>query len=546
MIKLIRILIPIICLAVAGCGQKTETNVEKGYKDKTLYISNGIEPESLDPHLSTGAPEYHIQLALFEGLVGKDHKTLKPIPGVAKTWDVSEDQTIYTFHLRDDARWSNGDPVTAQDFVDSWNRILTPKVSGDYAYMFFVIKNAEAFYNEDIQNFDKVGIHAVDATTLKVELNAPTPYFLQALDHHSFYPVNKKVIEKHGDYYDPLNPWTRPENIVSNGPFKMLTWDVNRAIEVVRNEHYWDQENVHLNKIVFFPIEDKMAEERAFRSGQIHLTFTPQMAAEKIAVYKEKNPDALRLVPAYSSYYYLFNTTKKPFDNAKVRQAFAQAIDRAMLVKSVTKAGETEAYSLIPKDPEGYTPKTLFGYDVEKAQALLAEAGYPNGEGFPSVEILYNNDEVHKKIALAIQQMLKQNLNVDVQLFNQEWKVYLSSRKNKTYDIARAGWIADYLDPSNFLEIFLSYSENNHTGWENPEFDQLMEDAKTAKTDEERNAIFTRANEILYEDMPLLPIFYYSDANLVDPAVTGWHNNVMQYHRFQGVDFSVKPDASEK
>ncbi|VUD47402.1 Periplasmic oligopeptide-binding protein [Thalassocella blandensis] len=538
-IKLLRLILPLVCITAFGCGQKTETNVEKGYKTKTLYIANGSEPEFLDPHTSTGSPENNIQLAMFEGLTMKDHKTLKPTPGVAKSWDISEDRTFYTFHLRDNAKWSNGDPVTAQDFVNSWQRILTPSISGDYAYMLFVIKNAEKFYRSEIADFSEVGIKAVDEHTLTVQLNNPTPYFLQLLDHHSFYPVNKKVIEQHGDFYDPLNPWTRPENIVSNGAFKMEVWDVNRAIELVRNEYYWGQDRIHLNRLVFYPIEDKLAEERAFRSGQIHLTFTPQMATEKIAVYREKNPEALHIQPAYSTYYYMFNTTKKPFDDARVRQALAYAVDRKTLVEKVTKGGEVPSYSLIPMDPEGYSPKTLFSDDIEKAKALLAEAGYPNGEGFPTVEILYNNDEVHKKVALTLQQMWKNALNINVQLFNQEWKVYLSSRKNKTYDIARAGWIADYLDPSNFLEIFFSFSENNHTGWENAEYDQILRDAQSATTDAARFELFERANQILFEEMPLLPLFYYSDVNLVNPTVKNWHDNVMHYHRVQDVDFTV-------
>lgn len=539
--KIFRILLPLVYIAAVGCGQKTETNVEKGYKTKTLYIANGSEPESLDPHLSTGSPENNIQLQMFEGLTMKDHKTLKPIPGVAKSWDISEDRTLYTFHLRDNARWSNGDPVTAHDFIDAWERILTPRVSADYAYMVFVIKNAEAFYNGEITDFSEVGVKAVDDYTLTVQLSDPTPYFLQVLDHHSFYPINKKVIEQHGGFYDPLNPWTRPENIVSNGAFKMDVWDVNRAIELTKNEFYWDKDRIHMNRLVFYPIDDKLAEERAFRSGQVHLTLTPQMATEKIAVYRENNPEALRIQPAYASYYYLFNTTKKPFDDARVRKALALAVDRQTMVDKVTKGGEEPAYSVIPMDPEGYTPETLYAYDVEKAKALLAEAGYPNGEGFPTVEILYNNDEVHKKVALTLQQMWKNKLNIDIQLFNQEWKVYLSSRKNKTYDIARAGWIADYLDPSNFLEILFSFSENNHTGWESEDFDQVLRDTQAAKTEEERFALFERANEILAEEMPILPIFYYSDVNLVNPSVQNWWDNVMHYHRVHDVDFTVSP-----
>lgn len=266
------------------------------------------------------------------------------------------------------------------------------------------------------------------------------------------------------------------------------------------------------------------------------------MATEKIAVYKEKNPESLKIVTTYSSYYYEFNTTKPPFDNPLVRKAFAYAVDRDLIVGSVTKGGEDPAYSVIPNDPQGYIPNKLFEFNVEKAKQYLADAGYPNGEGFPVTELLYNNDEVHKKVALALQQMLKTNLNINVQLFNQEWKVYLKSRKNKDYDFARAARIADYVDPSNFFELFFSYSQNNRTGWGSDKYDELVKLAQSAKTQEERFALFEEANEILFEDMPVLPVFYYSDVNLVLPTVEGWYENVMHYYRYHDVDFTVSPE----
>ncbi len=539
---IIRYILPILFFALIGCGQKTETNVERGYKTKTLYMANGSEPEFLDPHLSSGSPESNIINATFEGLTRKHHKTLKPEPAIAKSWEISEDNLTYTFQLRDNAKWSNGDPVTAQDFIDSWQRMLTPSIASDWSYMYYIIKNAENYYNGDIKDFSEVGVSAPDPYTLIVELVSPTPFFLQLLDHHSFYPVNRKVVEAHGDFYDRLNTWTRAENFVGNGAFTVDTWTVNQSIELKRNPHYWNQDRIHLKRLVYFPIDNKLAEERAFRSGQVHLTTTPQMATEKIAVYKEKNPESLKIVTTYSSYYYEFNTTKPPFDNPLVRKAFAYAVDRDLIVGSVTKGGEDPAYSVIPNDPQGYIPNKLFEFNVEKAKQYLADAGYPNGEGFPVTELLYNNDEVHKKVALALQQMLKTNLNINVQLFNQEWKVYLKSRKNKDYDFARAGWIADYVDPSNFFELFFSYSQNNRTGWGSDKYDELVKLAQSAKTQEERFALFEEANEILFEDMPVLPVFYYSDVNLVLPTVEGWYENVMHYYRYHDVDFTVSPE----
>ncbi len=527
----------ILCIfVISGCSSKTETNVESGTRDKVLHIGNSSEPLTLDPTISTGLYAYHIQLALFEGLVTKNNKTLKIEPAVAKEWSISDDGLVYNFELRKDARWSNGEPVTAHDFVNSYQRILSPKIASQYAYMHFYIKNAEAYFKKKISDFSRVGVTAISDYQLKISLEKPTPYFLELLDHHTYYPVHKETIEKTGDFFDPLNPWTRPENFVSNGPFTLDVWDVNRAIEVKRNEFYWDQDRVHLNKIVFYPIEDKSAEDRAFRSGQIHLTHTPQFSPEKISVYQRENPDVLRLIPVYSTYYYILNTTRKPFDDVRVRRALGLSIDREKIVSSVTKGGEVPAYSIVPLDPEGYSPKKLFDYNVEEAARLLAEAGYPNGEGFPSFELLYNNDEVHRKVAVSIQQMWKKNLNINTTLTNQEWKVYLTSRRTKDFDIARAGWIADFLDPSNFLEIFQSFSGNNHTGWNNRAFDNAVRKSQQTLDQKIRHEQFDIATKLLSDEMPLIPLFYYSEANLVSPDVVGWHDDVMNYQNFKDVD----------
>lgn len=531
-----RLILILACTLTLGCTAKTETNFDRGLRDKVLHIGNGSEPVSLDPAISTGNPEYHIQLAIFEGLVSKNNKSLAIEPAVAKAWEVSEDGRIYTFTLRDDAKWSNGEPVIAQDFVNAWQRVLSPALASQYSYMLYYLNNAEAYFKGEITDFAKVGATALSHTQLQVELAYPTPFFLQLLDHHSYYPVHKASIEKHGGFLDQLNSWTLPEHFVGNGPFTLDVWDVNRAIEVKRNPYYWDQDRIKLKRIVFYPIEEKSAEDRAFRAGQIHMTHTPQFATEKIAVYQEKNPQALRIFPTYSSYYFIFNTTKAPFDNVKVRRAMAMAVDRDTIVKSVMKGGEPAAYSVVPIDPEGFKPQPHFGYDVERARALLSEAGYPNGEGFPEIELLYNNDDVHRKVALTLQQMFKLNLNIDVQLVNQEWKVYLSSRRSKDFDFARAGWMADYLDPSNFLEIFYSFSGNNHTGWGSDAFDQLLSTAQKTLVREERLELFAQADKILADEMPAIPLFYYAEVNLVAPEVRGWHDDVMNYNNFKDVD----------
>ncbi len=520
---------------IAACGEKQLSNREYGNKNGILFIANGEEPKGLDPHLTTGDPDRNVIVGLFEGLTKLHPKTLQPGPGVAESWTISEDKRTYLFQLRKNAKWSNGDPVTAHDFVWSYMRALYPTTPNEYAYMMYYFKNAEAYHTGEITDFNEVGVRALSDHELEIEINHPTAFFLQLLDHHSFYPVHKDTVLAGGAIDDPSNRWSLPETFVGNGPFTLKRWEVNNVIELEKNPYFWDAENVKLNGVHFFPITEYSVEERYFRSGKIHLTHTPQMAIEKIAVYREKNPEYLKIYPNYSTYYYNFNTTRPPFDDVRVRKALSYAIDRDTLVEKVTKGQEPVAYSLIPPDPEGYTPKQYFEYDVEKAKQLLAEAGYPNGEGIPVRSILYNTNENHKKVALAIQQMWKENLNIDVQLENQEWKVYLDSMHNLHHDIARAGWIADYVEPTNFTDILIPGGGNNHTGWASEEYRALLDKISATEEREKRFELFEQANKMIIDAMPLIPLYYYSDLNLVHTSVKGWYGNVMHYHRFEGV-----------
>ncbi len=528
------VLIAVTLMCFWGCT-KNQTNVEYGLANQELFYGNGDEPKSVDPHITTGSPENNIIIALFEGLVRKDHTTLEPKPAVAKSWSISDDGTVYTFALREDAKWSNGKPLVANDFVQSWKRALMPTLTNEYAYMMFYLKNAEAYYNGTITDFDQVGVKALNDHTLEVTLNYPAQFFLQVLDHHSYYPVPVDTIAQFGDIDDPTNPWVLPGNFVGNGPFVLSTWDINQSLVVTKSPTYWDHDNVRLNAVHYLPIDDQQAEERAFRSGVIHLTNTPQMDIEKIAVYRKDNPEALRVTSTYAAYYYEFNVNRPPLDDVRVRQAIAYAIDRQTLVKNVTKGGETVAYNFLPPDPSGFTPKDYFAEDVSKAQALLAEAGYPNGDGFPTFTILYNTHDNHRKVALAIQQMLKQNLNINVQIENKEWKVYIAAKKNLEHDMARAGWVADYLDPSNFFDILKSDSGNNDTGWKSAEYDALMRQITAEANIQKRYGLFEQASQLLAEEMPVVPLYYFSDINLVSPMVKNWPDNVLHYHPLKDV-----------
>lgn len=492
-----------------------------------LRIGNQVEPESLDPHVVTGIAEHRILTALFEGLTRLDPQDLSVIPGVAESWEVSDDLLVYTFHLREDAKWSNGDPVTAHDFLYAWKRILTPSLASEYAYMLHPMKNAQAYNEGRIADFSKVGARAVDDHTLEVTLNNPTPYFLSIHQHYTWFPIHRPTIEKFGDIDDRNTEWVRVGNLVSNGPYVLSKWEVNNVIEVTRNPHYWDAGAVKLDGVQFYPIADENTEERKFRAGELDVT--ENVPLSKIDVYKRQNPDLLRMDPWIGSYYYRVNTTRPPFDDKRVRKALAMAIDRASITKNVTRAGESPAPYYTPPGINGYEPPEIVKFDPEAARKLLAEAGYPNGKNFPGVDIHYNILDKHKIIAVAIQQMWKEHLNIDVTLTNEEWKVYLATQSNLDYDVSRAGWIADVLDPINFLECFTTGNGNNRTGWSNAEYDGLVDEARRTNGQDARNKLYNEAESILLDELPVIPIYIYTRPFLISPRVKGLYPNLLAH-----------------
>jgi oligopeptide transport system substrate-binding protein len=528
------------CLAlVTACGGG-ERNVDTGNRDKILYFGNGTEPQELDPHIVTGVPEHNIIEALLEGLVSKDPQTLEPTPGVAKRWQISDDGKTYRFYLRDNARWSNGDSMTAHDFVWSWWRALQPELGNQYAYMLFVVENAEAFNKGEIDDFSKVGIKALDSLTLQVTLNNPTPYFLQLLSHYSTFPVHRKTIEKFGQPYERGTRWTRVGNYVGNGAFVLENWQLNKEIRVRKNPYYWDADSVRLNGIVFRPIENVSTEERMFRAGQLHITQT--LPIDKIAWYRQHKPEVLQVSPYLGTYYYRFNVNKPHLKDKRVRLALNLAIDRKAIVERVTKGGEPPAYTFTPPDTMGYSATPALEFNPEKARTLLAQAGYPNGEGFPVTDLLFNTSEGHQKIAVAIQQMWKTHLNIDITLNNQDWKVFLSSVSLGDYSLARAGWIGDYVDPNTFLDMWVTDGGNNQTGWSNARYDELvLKLAPAATSQEERYRLLQEAESILLDELPVVPLYIYTSKSLIQPGVHGVYGNLLDYISYKHVVLEEVP-----
>ena len=508
--------------------------IEEANRQGILHFGNGTEPQSLDPHVMTGVPEVTIARALFEGLVTINPHTLEPEPGVAQSWTLSEDQRLITFQINPDARWSNGDPVTAQDFVWSWQRVLNPKFASLNAETLFPIKNAEAIATGVITDPSVLGAKALDALTLEVTLNEPTPYFLTLLGTYTTYPVHRQTIEKFGAASDHYTRWTRVENIVSNGAFKLKKWQLNRHIVVEKSELYWDADRVRLNGIVFHPIDNTVTEERMFRAQQLH--YTAEVPLDKIPLYEAMEPSPLRRAPYLGTYYFQLNTTREPINDIRVRRALAMAIDRQTLVDTVLQNIYLPNYNFTPVGLQGYQSAKLFEYDPDAARRLMAEAGYADGENWPGLELTYNTSKQHRKIAIAVQQMWKKTLNIDVTLANLEWKVYLDKTQQMDYQMARAAWVGSYLDPGTFLRLFIADGGNNGTGFASAEFDDLVfQQAAKTRTREQRYAVFAKAESLLIEQMPIIPLFSYTSNHLVQPSVKGLGSNILDNVNFNYV-----------
>jgi oligopeptide transport system substrate-binding protein len=620
----------------------TLSRATRGRADFTFV--NGAEPKTLDPHLATGEPEHRIMEALFEGLARLDSRSLEPAPGVAQAWDVAPDGKTYTFHLRHDARWSDGHPVTASDFTYAWRRLQTPELGAEYAYIMHMVRYAEAFNTHAAQaealegpvlaaldavvarhpttvpksalaELDKKqdlhsilkgtsnpklraflirpdqdmlaselrtlraeliaegarrrrsseearlhfgvdgGVFAKDPHTLVVELVAPTPYFLELTAFYPFYPVPCWAVERSS------RDWFLPGKLVGNGPYTLARWRVGDRIQLERSATYWGKNEVKLGRIDALALENVTTALNLYLTGEIdwlpHGNYPQELGPDL-----RQRPD-FYVGPALIAYYYRINCTRKPFDDVRVRKALNLAIDRAQIAKNVLMLGQSPAFHAVPPGIRGYeSPESGITYDVAEARRLLAEAGFPNGKGFPKFGILYNTLEAHKKLAEVLADQLRRNLNIDAVAYNQEWQSYLQSTRSMDYDIARYGWVGDYEDPNTFLDIWLTNGGNNRTGWGSVVYDRLLEAAsdvdrfvadpefllehvhdatklralsERVKESEQaeprlaamaalRMALLAEAERILvHDDFPIIPLYFYVISGLVKPRVKGFH-----------------------
>ena len=497
----------------------------------SFVIANAAEPESLDPSQIQGVPEHRIFEALFEGLVAVDPQTADGVPGVAESWDISEDGLTYTFHLREDAVWSDGVPITAQDVVYSWTRELDPATGSPYAWFPAMFIAGATEFNAGEADASALQIRAIDDHTFEMTLIGPLPYVIGALCHYSFGIVPQHAIEKYG------TDWTKPENFVGNGPFVLKEHTPQDRIVCVKNELYWDAENVALDEVVFLASDDTATNYNMYLSGEVDWDTGIDL----------NNLDAIsmrsdyQVAPQLSTYYYTINVTEPPLDNALVRKAISYAIDRQGLVDTVTRAGQIPCWGIVP-EMAGYEPleESSRGgvlFDPEYAQQLLAEAGYPNGVGFPTITVLYNTDDAHRQQAEYIQQQLKDNLNINVELENQEWATYLANRNAGNFQIARAGWVGDYQDPNTFLDMFITGAGMNGGKYSNEEYDALIRQAASMPAGEERFAVLKQAEDILInQDQAIIPLYVYVSQGMIDTNKWGgWYNNTMDYHPVKNI-----------
>ena len=529
-------LVVAISVLLPGCGeQQQDASVPVVERDSKKSLSqaevklaevqelvkgNGAEPVTLDPAKAEGIYELNVQRDLFEGLVttGPNGEIR---PAVAERWD-NQDNKVYTFYLRKNAKWSNGEPVTAGDFVYAFRRVVDPKTGSPYSWYLDTpgIVNASAIIRGKLKP-EELGVKAIDDHTFQVTLESPLSYFVSMMAHSTVYPEPQKVIEKYGD------KWTQPGNLVGNGAYSLKEWVVNEKIVLERSKSYWDDAHTTINKVTYLPIQSQHADMNRYLAGEVDMTY--ETPIEQFKRMKQDRPDEVRVTGYVGTYYYDFNT-KKPFDDVRVRKALANAIDRAVIADAVMGQGQKPAYGLVPEFVDGFVPEVPAYAKLsqvqrnEEAKKLLKAAGFDGAHPL-KFELLYNTSENHKKVAVAIASMWKKTLGVEVALVNQEWKSYLETKSSGDFDVVRAGWMADYNEASSMLDLKQTTHGNNDGKYSNPKFDELMAKSREVADAEERNRLYAQAEAILVEDMPIANIYQYVAARLVKPYVGGYPNN---------------------
>ena len=520
-------------LLLSACsGSNSETSSNTKDVKQEIVLNALSEPPAIDPAMATDTTSGWVLDHIFEGLYTKD-KDGNAVLGTAEKVDKSEDGKTYTFTIREDAKWSDGSPVTAQDFEYSWKRTLNPETGSQFAYYLYYIKGAED-YNKGKGNADSVAIKASDDKTLVVELTDPLGYFEELLTLWTFYPVKKDLVESNKNWA------AEADGYVSNGPFKMEDWKHDSEVIATKNKEYWANKDVNLEKITWKMVNDATTYYQMYKTGELDLI---QTLPSDVVASESKNKD-YKNVAYFGTYMYMFNVEKEPFNNEKIRRAFTLALDREALTTNITRAGETPAYAFVPpgvETSEGDFREaggSYFEENIEEAKKLLKEGMEEEGwDKLPEVSLSYNTAEKHKKIAEAVQEMYKKNLGIDIKLENQEWKTYLETTAQKDFQMARMGWIGVLLDPAVILDYYLGDSPNNRTNWVNEEYDSLLSQAKKAQDPDKHFELLHQAEEVLMKDLPFVPIYHYTNTYLTSPK---FEDVIYPFNRYANVKWAKK------
>ncbi len=529
------VLSSVLCLLSSGCAPREPA--------ANITICNANEPESLDPHIVTGVSEMRITKALFDGLTKLDAQTGAAVPGLAERWDISADGCTYTFHLRTNAVWSTGEPITSEDVIWSWFRSLDPDTSGDYADQLFRVKGARAWHEKKSADKSHVGLVAVNPRTLRVELESPAAFFPDLCSLPFLALVPRQVIEKHGDR------WLHAKPLPTSGAFTLGAWRVNDKVRLLRNSNYWDATNTASEIIDVLPTGSPNTALNLYETGVADIVWDKDLVPSELMDVLGKRPD-FHSFTYLGTYFYRFNVTKKPFDDARVRRAFALATDKDRIIAKLTKGAERAAWHFVPVGVANYTAPEAPRFDPEAARKLLAEAGFPGGKGFPRVTYTFfsaagGGGKLHGKVGIELQQMWKDVLGVDVELRQIERKVFYSQQSKLDYDISTSSWIGDYNDANTFLDLFTSTSGNNRTGWKNARYDALIKQANLETDLPKRAEIFRQAEAILVaEEPPIVPIYFYAGFNYYnDDKIKGIWQNILDEHPMQYI-YKVIPNKN--
>ena len=513
----------------SGCPGPAENPSAKP-RDPFIDIGIGAEPRDLDPHLVTGLPDFQVMLALFEGLVRSGPcDEVAVVPGVAEAWTVSENGRRYQFKLREDAAWSNGDPLVAEHFLFSIRRVLNPLLGSPHAKWLYPITGAEAFHSGEI-NFSDVGVTALSPYRLEIHLDRPVPFFLELLKHPAFYPVHPETIREAGAEKSATSGWTHPETFVGNGPYRLSDWKPGEAIKVQTNPHYTGFEPVRHDRLRFHPIDNANTEELGFRRGQLEIT--DDVPFNKRAAYRLSGDPAYREYPVLATTYLVFNISHPVLKDHRVRQALSLAVDRRSITEDIVLTG-TPASGFVPEAIPGYDTRPYAGQRIETARRLLADAGYPGGDGFPVLEYHLSNSDTSREIAEAIQNMWDRQLGIRIRLVSSEFKVYLNRLNEGNFQIGYLAWFADFVDPFAFLNMMHSEGASNRSRWTHPRYDELLAESSNSSSVEARFALLKEAESILLDEAPIAPIYWMDAVRLVQPDLDGWEPRLMDLHPHQ-------------